>query len=116
MQSKGITRDNLKNFSKEEMIEVCILLANTEDIRVIGLRGYAKQLRDMGIFLNEESIVQQIRDKDDKGWDRGHKLMEKFEEYQSNLLEMENKFLPEHKEKVSTLSASKKSILSLDKD
>ena len=113
---KGITRSNLKEFTKDELIEVCILLADTENIRIRGIQGYAKQLKDMADFLNDENLVAGIEDSKDKTWDRGHKVMENFGEYLENLSAMEEKLLPEKQETVTKLSASKKSILELGRD
>lgn len=106
----------MDKLSKEELIVVCLELADTSDIRVRGLNGYAKQVREMSEFLNTESLVQGIEDAKDKTWDRGHKIMDNFDSYLTKLGEMEAKFLPSQKDNALREKISKRDILSFAKD
>lgn len=112
---KGITKKNLENLSKEELIAVCLELADTSNIKVTGLKGYARQVREMADFLNKAELVKNIEDAKDKTWDRGHKIMDNFESYLTKLGEMEEKFLPAKNDNKLREEASSRSVLNFGK-
>lgn len=91
-----ITHKDLEKLTKEQLITLCLRLADNANPIVDSMEGYRTQLKNAATLLKDTNIFDPTAtsDKDDKLFDRGKVVIEKLHEWQVNLKKMESMIMP----------------------
>ena len=91
-----ITHKDLEKLSKDQLVTLCLRLADNANPIVDSMEGYRNQLRNAATLMKDTNLFDPsaTSDKDDKIFDRGKIVMEKVFEWQSNLKKMESMIMP----------------------
>jgi|TARA_B110000858_G_scaffold190967_1_gene239638 hypothetical protein len=104
-----ITRDKLKGFKEEEYIEAIMQLCNS-GIKTRAIAVQLKQLEDIIQYLEENSLVKNISDKDDKSFDRLKKILEDLDVYTNKIDLSQQQLIELNKEEDLSVVRKGKSI------
>jgi 2-methylisocitrate lyase-like PEP mutase family enzyme len=91
-----ITHKDLNKLTRDQLVALCLKLADTANPLIDSMEGYRQQLKNAATLMKETNLFDATAtsDKDDKIFDRGKVVMEKIFEWQSNLKKMEAMIMP----------------------